>query len=470
MTTTTPVARRRPTTDEPAADAPRPAGCASGSTARTATIVSIVIAVLWTMPDLRPAASPRSGRRTRSRPPAGGRSSPTRSSPWRTTRRSCSDGSSSSGQLASYFINSLVITIPSVLFPLAFARARRVRAGLDQLPGPRLALHRHLRAADRAAADGAGAAAAASSPRGVTLGGVTLMPAWDLDDEQKFVQVWFAHTCFALPFAVFLLHNFISQLPSDLMEAARVDGASHPKIFRTIVLPLITPALASFGDLPVPLGLERPAGRADLRRWRQRDRPADRTARRAGRHPGQRVAAADLRRVRLDRRTADRLPVPAALLRPRPAGRQRQGLTRAPAAAGPSGGGGRAGYRAGDTVTRIDDVARLAGVSTATVSRALRGLPTVSADDPDAGCCAAAEQLGLQRLAERVPAGRRQDRHGRGGGPPDHPLVLQHRRRGGRGDAAPGRLRPAALQPRRPGARPAAAAAHRPTCTSGSTR
>ena len=46
-------------------------------------------------------------------------------------------------------------------------------------------------------------------------------------DEQKFVQVWFAHTCFALPFAVFLLHNFISQLPGDLMEAARVDGASH---------------------------------------------------------------------------------------------------------------------------------------------------------------------------------------------------------------------------------------------------
>jgi alpha-glucoside transport system permease protein len=58
--------------------------------------------------------------------------------------------------------------------------------------------------------------------------------------------VWFAHTCFALPLAVFLLHNFVSQLPKDLMEAARVDGATHPKIFRTIVLPLITPALAAF--------------------------------------------------------------------------------------------------------------------------------------------------------------------------------------------------------------------------------
>jgi alpha-glucoside transport system permease protein len=51
---------------------------------------------------------------------------------------------------------------------------------------------------------------------------------------------------FAMPLAIFLLHNFIAQLPRDLMEAARVDGANHFRIFRTIVLPLITPALASF--------------------------------------------------------------------------------------------------------------------------------------------------------------------------------------------------------------------------------
>jgi alpha-glucoside transport system permease protein len=42
------------------------------------------------------------------------------------------------------------------------------------------------------------------------------------------------------------LHNFISELPRELMEAARVDGASHSRIFRQIVLPLIGPALASF--------------------------------------------------------------------------------------------------------------------------------------------------------------------------------------------------------------------------------
>ena len=51
---------------------------------------------------------------------------------------------------------------------------------------------------------------------------------------------------FALPLAIFLLHNFIAQLPRDVMEAATVDGAGHFKVFRTIVLPLSTPALASF--------------------------------------------------------------------------------------------------------------------------------------------------------------------------------------------------------------------------------
>ena len=62
----------------------------------------------------------------------------------------------------------------------------------------------------------------------------------------SFVPLWMAHTMFALPLAIFLLHNFIAQLPRDLFEAARVDGASHFLIFRTLVLPLSVPAIASF--------------------------------------------------------------------------------------------------------------------------------------------------------------------------------------------------------------------------------
>jgi alpha-glucoside transport system permease protein len=59
--------------------------------------------------------------------------------------------------------------------------------------------------------------------------------------------IWLAHTVFALPFCIFLLRNFFVQLPRDLIEAARVDGASNWKIFRSVVLPLSVPALASFG-------------------------------------------------------------------------------------------------------------------------------------------------------------------------------------------------------------------------------
>ena len=51
---------------------------------------------------------------------------------------------------------------------------------------------------------------------------------------------------FSMPLAVFLLHNFIAQLPEPLIEAARIDGASHLRIFRSIVLPLSMPAIASF--------------------------------------------------------------------------------------------------------------------------------------------------------------------------------------------------------------------------------
>jgi alpha-glucoside transport system permease protein len=59
--------------------------------------------------------------------------------------------------------------------------------------------------------------------------------------------VWLAHTAFALPFGIFLLRNFFITLPKDLIEAARIDGASNMGIFRTIVVPLSVPAIAAYG-------------------------------------------------------------------------------------------------------------------------------------------------------------------------------------------------------------------------------
>ena len=61
-----------------------------------------------------------------------------------------------------------------------------------------------------------------------------------------FLGIWLAHTGFGLPLAVFLLYNFISQLPEDLFETASIDGATHFQMFTRIVLPLSVPALAAF--------------------------------------------------------------------------------------------------------------------------------------------------------------------------------------------------------------------------------
>ena len=76
------------------------------------------------------------------------------------------------------------------------------------------------------------------------------------------------HVAFGLPFAIFLLRNFFVGIPRDLLEAARMDGASEMADLPPRRAAAGLPAIASLADLPVPLGLERPAGRAGLRRDR----------------------------------------------------------------------------------------------------------------------------------------------------------------------------------------------------------
>ncbi|MGW0431061.1 carbohydrate ABC transporter permease [Micromonospora sp. NPDC003197] len=243
MTTTTPPLAGT----KVAGDQPKTAGARVRKrlNSRTATIVSIVIAVVWTIPTFGLFVSS-------FRP-----EDQIKTTGWWTfftdpqiTLDNYQDvlfgQSASSGQLASYFINSLVITIPSVLFPLAFATLAAYALAWINFRG-RDWIYIGIFALQIVPLQMALVPLLRFFSTGVTVNGVTLMPAWQLEDEQRFIQVWFAHTCFALPLAIFLLHNFISQLPGELMEAARVDGASHPKIFRTIVLPLITPAIAAFG-------------------------------------------------------------------------------------------------------------------------------------------------------------------------------------------------------------------------------
>ena len=63
---------------------------------------------------------------------------------------------------------------------------------------------------------------------------------------KEYIGIWFAHTGFGLPLAIYLLRNYIVGLPREVIESARVDGATDFQIFRRIVLPLSFPALASF--------------------------------------------------------------------------------------------------------------------------------------------------------------------------------------------------------------------------------
>ncbi|MFY1672903.1 carbohydrate ABC transporter permease [Plantactinospora sp. WMMB334] len=244
MTTTTPPAPAG-TRDADALPASRGARVRRRLNTPVATAASIVIAVLWTIPTFGLFVSS-------FRP-----EDEIKTTGWWTAfsnpqftlenyQEVLFGRSASAGQLAGYFVNSLVITIPSVLFPLAFAALAAYALAWMNFRG-RDWIYIAVFALQIVPLQMALVPLLSFFSEGVSLGGIGLLPAWNLDDEEKFIQVWFAHTCFALPIAVFLLHNFMSQLPKDLMEAARVDGATHPKIFRSIALPLIVPALAAFG-------------------------------------------------------------------------------------------------------------------------------------------------------------------------------------------------------------------------------
>lgn len=66
------------------------------------------------------------------------------------------------------------------------------------------------------------------------------------EDGKTYLGVWLAHTAFGLPLAIYLLRNYMATIPKDILESARIDGASHFQIFTGMILPLSFPALASF--------------------------------------------------------------------------------------------------------------------------------------------------------------------------------------------------------------------------------
>ncbi|GAB3646912.1 carbohydrate ABC transporter permease [Glycomyces tarimensis] len=148
------------------------------------------------------------------------------------------------GGLVRNLINTVVITIPGVLIPVTFAALAAYALSWIDFKGRNL-LYIGIFALQVVPLQMALIPMLSFFSRGLSIGGVTIMPPWELDGVQTIVQVWIAHSIFGLPLAVYLLHNFMRELPRDVMEAARIDGASHSQTFRKVVLPLVTPAIAS---------------------------------------------------------------------------------------------------------------------------------------------------------------------------------------------------------------------------------
>jgi alpha-glucoside transport system permease protein len=152
-------------------------------------------------------------------------------------------GSTTNPPLYQFFFNSLAVTLPAVIFPItlavfaAYALAWFEFKGRDfiffsifalQVIPLQLTLVPLLQL----------------FAKGLVIGDVTIIP--DLNITGTYIPIWIAHTIFGLPMAIFLLHNFLRQIPRELIEAARVDGAGWFTLFSKIVLPLSVPAIASF--------------------------------------------------------------------------------------------------------------------------------------------------------------------------------------------------------------------------------
>lgn len=137
----------------------------------------------------------------------------------------------SSANLSSYFVNSLIIAIPSALFPIVLGAMAAYALAWIPFRGASWIF--------------IGIFALQIVPLQMALIPLLQIFSQVLGISGTFPAVWIAHTIFGLPLVTFLLHNFISEIPGDVIEAARVDGASQTQIFFRIILPLSVPALAS---------------------------------------------------------------------------------------------------------------------------------------------------------------------------------------------------------------------------------
>ena len=136
-----------------------------------------------------------------------------------------------SGGLANSFLNSLIVTIPSTLLPIMISAIAAYAFAWIKFPGREILF----------------AIVVGLIVMPIQMALIPVLRMYNqLGWTGTFMGIWLAHTGFAIPMAVYLLYNFISQIPRDLIEAATIDGATHYQIFSGLVLRLSLPAIASF--------------------------------------------------------------------------------------------------------------------------------------------------------------------------------------------------------------------------------
>jgi alpha-glucoside transport system permease protein len=129
------------------------------------------------------------------------------------------------------FLNSLTVTIPATVIPILLATFAAYAFAWMRFPGRKILF--------------AMVVGLLVIPGQVAL--IPLLRAFSgLQMNGTFLSLWLVHTGFGLSLAIYLLYNYISQLPREILESAFIDGASQFTIFLRLILPLSVPALASF--------------------------------------------------------------------------------------------------------------------------------------------------------------------------------------------------------------------------------
>jgi len=215
-----------------------------------AVIVVVIITVIWTIPTVgllvtsfRPAADAQNtGWWTFFRNPA---------VTFSNYAEVITGGTTMGTGIMPYFFNSFAIAVPAAIFPLVLASMAAYAIAWVPFKGSTWIFF-GIFALQVVPLQMALLPLLQMFNLGWSIGDIPIFPDLNKPGSQQsllagtYIPLWIAHTMFALPLAIFLLHNFMAQLPRDLMEAARVDGAGHFLIFRKIVLPLSIPAIASF--------------------------------------------------------------------------------------------------------------------------------------------------------------------------------------------------------------------------------